>query len=80
MEIHEVEKSTDAILKSVWACVCGFDLWWYCVIADRDVLLDAVLKGETHPGNKCFNLDEIQKAYRAMDKREAIKSLVIISK
>ena len=49
---------------------------------DRDVLLDAVLKGEIHPGKvftKRFSLDEIQKAYEAMDKREAIKSLVIVS-
>ncbi|WP_076460227.1 zinc-dependent alcohol dehydrogenase family protein [Limosilactobacillus caccae] len=49
---------------------------------DRQVLLDAVLKGEIHPDRvftKRFNLDEIQKAYEAMDKREAIKSLVIVS-
>ncbi len=49
---------------------------------DRKVLLDAVLKGEIHPGKvftKRFSLDDIQKAYEAMDKREAIKSLVIVS-
>lgn len=49
---------------------------------DREVLLDAVLKGEIHPGKvftKRFKLDDIQKAYEAMDKREAIKSLVIVS-
>lgn len=49
---------------------------------DRNVLLDAVLKGEIHPGKvftKRFSLDDIQKAYEAMDKREAIKSLVIVS-
>lgn len=49
---------------------------------DKNVLLDAVLKGEIHPGHvftKRFSLDDIQKAYEAMDKREAIKSLVIVS-
>lgn len=49
---------------------------------DKNVLLDAVLKGEIHPGKvftKRFKLDDIQKAYEAMDKREAIKSLVIVS-
>ncbi|MFD1418843.1 zinc-dependent alcohol dehydrogenase family protein [Companilactobacillus keshanensis] len=49
---------------------------------DREILLDAVLKGEINPGKvftKRFALEDIQKAYEAMDKREAIKSLVIIS-
>lgn len=49
---------------------------------DRKVLLDAVLKGKIHPGKvfaKRFSLDDIQKAYEVMDKREAIKSLVIVS-
>ena len=49
---------------------------------DKEILLDAVLKGEIEPGkvfNKQFNLDDIQAAYEAMDKREAIKSLVIVS-
>lgn len=49
---------------------------------DKQVLLDAVLKGEIHPGKvftKRFKLDDIQQAYEAMDKREAIKSLVIVS-
>lgn len=41
MEVHEVEKptiqkSTDAILKIVRACVCGSDLWWYRGIANRE--------------------------------------------
>ena len=39
VEVHEVEKptiqkSTDAILKIVRACVCGSDLWWYRGIAN----------------------------------------------
>ncbi|MFD1420097.1 zinc-dependent alcohol dehydrogenase family protein [Lactiplantibacillus songbeiensis] len=49
---------------------------------DRAVLLDAVLKGEIHPGRvftKRFTLDQIQAAYEAMDQREAIKSLLVIS-
>lgn len=49
---------------------------------DKEVLLDAVLKGEIEPGkvfNKQFYFDDIQSAYEAMDKREAIKSLVIVS-
>lgn len=47
----------------------------------RDGLLDAVLKGEIHPGKvftKRFTLDQVQDAYAAMDKREAIKSLLIM--
>ncbi|MFT9267690.1 zinc-dependent alcohol dehydrogenase family protein [Oenococcus sp.] len=49
---------------------------------DRQVLLDAVLKGEIHPGKvftKHFDLDHIEDAYAAMDKREAIKSLLVVS-
>jgi len=49
---------------------------------DRAVLLDAVLKGEIHPGKvftKRFDLDHVAEAYAAMDKREAIKSLLVIS-
>ncbi|MCR5493005.1 MAG: zinc-dependent alcohol dehydrogenase family protein [Streptococcus sp.] len=49
---------------------------------DKELLLDAVLTGKINPGKvftKRFNLDDIQAAYEAMDKREAIKSLVIIS-
>ena len=49
---------------------------------DRAILLDAVLKGKIHPGEvftKRFSLDEIQQAYEAMDKREAIKSLIMVS-
>lgn len=48
---------------------------------DRKILLDAVLKGKIHPGKvftKTFRLDQIQAAYEAMDRREAIKSLVIV--
>lgn len=50
---------------------------------DRQVLLQAVLDGKIHPGKvftKRFTLDQIQDAYAAMDKREAIKSLVVVSK
>ena len=49
---------------------------------DRAVLLDAVLDGRIDPGKvftKRFTLDEVQKAYEAMDNREAIKSLLIVS-
>ncbi len=49
---------------------------------DRAVLLAAVLEGKIKPGKvftKRFTLDDIQAAYEAMDKREAIKSLLIIS-
>ncbi|WP_338232279.1 zinc-dependent alcohol dehydrogenase family protein [Companilactobacillus muriivasis] len=50
---------------------------------DKNVLLDAVLNGEINPGKvftKRFDLDHIQDAYEAMDKRTAIKSLLIIDK
>ena len=49
---------------------------------DRAVLLDAVLNGDIHPGKvftKRFDLDDVQAAYEAMDHREAIKSLLIVS-
>lgn len=49
---------------------------------DKELLLDAVLTEKINPGKvftKRFNLDDIQAAYEAMDKREAIKSLVIVS-
>lgn len=49
---------------------------------DKTLLLQAVLDGEIDPGkvfNKRFDLADIQKAYEAMDKREAIKSLVIVA-
>lgn len=44
-------------------------------------LLDAVLKGDIQPGKvftHVYSLDEIAKAYEAMDTRKAIKSLVIV--
>ncbi|MHA2699497.1 zinc-dependent alcohol dehydrogenase family protein [Streptococcus agalactiae] len=50
-------------------------------IFDKSVLLDAVLTHKINPGlvfTKSFVLDDIQKAYEAMDKRDAIKSLVIV--
>ncbi|WP_461225317.1 zinc-binding dehydrogenase [Lacticaseibacillus suihuaensis] len=48
---------------------------------DKKLLLDAVLKGEIHPGKvftKSFKLADIQAAYEAMDRREAIKSYLIV--
>lgn len=48
---------------------------------DKSVLLKAVLDGDIHPGKvftERFGLDEIDDAYQAMVKREAIKSLVVI--
>ncbi|MDD9138903.1 alcohol dehydrogenase catalytic domain-containing protein [Fructobacillus sp. CRL 2054] len=47
---------------------------------DRELLLQAVLDGQINPGQvftKEFELKDIQKAYEAMDKREAIKSLLV---
>lgn len=49
---------------------------------DKEVLLEAVLSGQIQPGKvftKRFALDEIQAAYEAMDQRQAIKSLIIVS-
>lgn len=49
---------------------------------DKTTLLDAVLRGEIHPGEvftKQFALGDVQLAYEAMDKREAIKSLLVIA-
>ena len=49
---------------------------------DKNILLKAVLDGEINPGKvftKRFDLDYIQEAYEAMDKHEAIKSLVIVA-
>lgn len=48
---------------------------------DKQVLLDAVLKGEIHPGKvftQSFSLDDIDAAYQAMDQRKAIKSYIIL--
>lgn len=48
---------------------------------DKQVLLKAVLDGDIHPGKvftKSFKLDEIDDAYQAMTKREAIKSLIVV--
>ncbi|MFD1442065.1 zinc-dependent alcohol dehydrogenase family protein [Lacticaseibacillus hegangensis] len=50
---------------------------------DRGVLLDAVLQGKIHPGHvftQRFDLADVQSAYEAMDNRDAIKSLLIVSK
>ncbi|BCA85909.1 Zn-dependent alcohol dehydrogenase [Enterococcus saigonensis] len=49
---------------------------------NREILLKAVLEGKIQPGKvftKHFNLENIQDAYEAMDKRKAIKSLVVVS-
>ncbi|KRO00694.1 zinc-dependent alcohol dehydrogenase family protein [Companilactobacillus kimchiensis] len=49
---------------------------------DKNVLLDAVLSGKIEPGKvftKSFDLDHIEDAYDAMDKRTAIKSMILIS-
>lgn len=46
---------------------------------DRAILLEAVLKQEINPGkvfNQQFAIDDVQKAYEAMDERKAIKSLL----
>ena len=46
------------------------------------VLLRAVLEAEIDPGKvftQRFDLNHIQDAYEAMDEREAIKSLIIVS-
>lgn len=48
---------------------------------DKQLLLKAVLDGDIHPGKvftKTFKLDDINDAYQAMARREAIKSLIII--
>ncbi|GAW99440.1 zinc-binding dehydrogenase [Secundilactobacillus mixtipabuli] len=48
---------------------------------DKQTLLKAVLDGDIHPGKvftKAFSLDDIDEAYQAMTKREAIKSLIIV--
>lgn len=47
---------------------------------DKGFLLKAVLDGTIHPGKvftRSFKLDAIDAAYQAMDKRTAIKSLVV---
>lgn len=49
---------------------------------DKSLLLDAVLSGKINPGKvftQSFALTDVQQAYQAMDKREAIKSLLVIS-
>lgn len=45
---------------------------------DKSIFVKAVLEGDINPSKvftKRFDLDHIQEAYEAMDKREAIKSL-----
>ncbi|SMS14259.1 zinc-binding dehydrogenase [Levilactobacillus zymae] len=49
---------------------------------DKQRLLKAVLDGQINPGKvftKSFTLDQIDDAYQAMAKREAIKSFVVVS-
>jgi threonine dehydrogenase-like Zn-dependent dehydrogenase len=33
----KIQKSTDAIVKITYTCICGSDLWWYRGILKRDV-------------------------------------------
>lgn len=61
----KIEKPTNAIIKNVRASVCGSDLWWYRGISDR--------KRDSLVGHETIGIVE------AMDKREAIKSLVVVS-
>ncbi|WEV64693.1 zinc-dependent alcohol dehydrogenase family protein [Bifidobacterium sp. ESL0732] len=49
---------------------------------DKNILLNAVLDGRIEPCRvftQRFDLDHIQQPYEAMDQREAIKSLIIVS-
>lgn len=49
---------------------------------DKEILLDAVLSGQIHPGKVFthdFTLDDIQEAYQVMDNRLAIKSYLKVS-
>ena len=49
---------------------------------DRHLLLEEVLKDSIQPGKvftQRFALDHIQEAYEAMDRRTAIKSLLLVS-
>lgn len=49
---------------------------------DKNLLLNAVLKGEINPGKvftKTFSLDQINAAYKAMAERKAIKSYIKVS-
>jgi len=49
---------------------------------DKGTLLKAVLDGKINPGKvftQQFKLDDVQKAYDAMDQRKAIKSLLIVN-
>lgn len=49
---------------------------------DKEILLQAVLDHKINPGKvftQRFDLDHIQDAYDAMDQRQAIKSLLIVS-
>ncbi|MBS0941871.1 MULTISPECIES: zinc-dependent alcohol dehydrogenase family protein [Leuconostoc] len=49
---------------------------------DKKLLLNAVLNDEINPGKvftKKYSIDQVQSAYEAMDKREAIKSLLVIN-
>lgn len=48
---------------------------------DREILLQAVLNGAIQPGRvftRRFDLEHIQDAYDAMDRRTAIKSLIVV--
>ena len=48
---------------------------------DKQVLLKAVLDGDINPGRvftNSYSLDEINQAYKDMDERKSIKSMIII--
>lgn len=34
--VPEIQKDTDVIIKTVRACVCGSDLWWFRGISKRE--------------------------------------------
>ncbi len=76
---------TDAVIRTVAACVCGSDLWrpaWRPGAGARvpaAPLLDLVWTRQINPG-RVFDLDlplsEVAEAYRAMDERRAIKAIL----
>ena len=47
---------------------------------DKQVLLKAVLDGDINPGRvftNSYSLDEINQAYKDMDERKSIKSIIV---
>ena len=48
---------------------------------DKQVLLKAVLDGDINPGRvftNSYSLDEINQAYKDMDERKSIKSIIVM--